>query len=431
MGFDGADYTAEPASDIEQRTDSAVSEEFNGDVEASPYSLVQSLIAAQARTRAQNQETALEALNEDAYLQTATGIALDRKAQEVNVTRRPAIRATGVVEFSRSNAAGTDYTIPSGTTVQTESGDVQFLTTVTGTISSGSTTATVNVRAVEGGPDGNLAANRLVAMPSPPTGVETVTNPNPTGDDNFTDTDGDPYIVGRPEETDEELRERAQESRSLGGAATVDSLEAKLRARDTVIGLTLNVNKTGSVVDGLDPHSFEVVVYAPSASDQEIAQDIFDVKAITDRDVGGVNGVEHTYTVQSDVLASGSETIHFTRAPNVSLNIDLEVVYTDEYVGKSAIKDRIVNFIGGTDTDGARRLGTTIGEDLYVPLLRDTVVGTETGVVGISSLTIDATGDGSDNTTTDADGISILDVASNEVATVDASNITVTEEPQG
>lgn len=543
MGFDGADYTADDSDDIYERTSEALTDEYDGDVEPSPYSLVQSLLLAQAQTRSSNQEAALEALNDDAYLVTATGEALDRKASEVNVQRRPATRATGVVRFSRSTPATTDYQIPSGTTVQTESGDVQFLTddptTIAGpiddtditdyttsstsyvakttftvdvtyretldvaatlrssnnsytasveiadttnsttidtftttntsntskgpteynvanktgdvtveyrlkisdssgtatlaesTVTKGGQTATeVNVREVEGGADGNLSADRLVSMPSFPTGVNKVTNDEPTGDDAYTDTDGDPLVIGRPEETDDELRERTQETKSIGGAATHDAIEAKLRARDTVVGLTVNVNKDNTSQNGLPAHSFEPVVYAPSATDEEIATDIFEVKAVTDHDVGGVNGTEHTYTVASDMLATGEETIHFSRAPNIALDIEIEVVYTDDYVGSDGIKDRIVKYVGGTDTDGVRRIGLSIGEDVLVPLLRDAVVGADdTGVLGVPNLTIDSDGDGNDNTTTNSDGIDELTVASNEVATVDAANITVTEDP--
>jgi uncharacterized phage protein gp47/JayE len=431
MGYDGADYTADSANEIYERIVGAVRTEFDGEVEPSPYSLVQSILLAQAETRAENQEQSLQSLNDDAYLATATGEALDRKAAEKGIQRRPATQATGVVEFSRQTNANSDYVIPSGTVVQTEDGSVQFRTTEKTTIEAGTTTATANAEAVEGGPDGNLGANRLVAMPSKPTGVGSVTNPDPTGDDDFTDTDGNPLVPGRPRESDRRLRERAQSVDAIGGAATHDAIETRLTERDTVVGLTVYRNKTDSTQNGLPPHSFEAVVYAPSASDGDIARDIFETKAVTDTDVGGVNGTEVTYTVDSSVLATGGETIHFSRAPNIAIDVDITVVHTDEYAGKDAVKDAIVKYVGGTDTSGTRRIGTTVGEDVYVPRLRDAVVGTDTGVLGVSSLTLDTNDDGGDDTMTDTDGLNVISVASNEVAVVDAANITVTEDPQG
>jgi len=415
MGFDGADYNAEPSDDIKQRLVEALEDDFDGEIEASPYSLLDSLLQAQANIRAANQEQTLESLNGDAYLATATGEALDRKAAEVNVQRRPATRATGVVTFSRQTVASTFYTIPSGTVVQTESGDVQFATIEQTTISQGSTSASATVQALDGGANGNLASDRLVAMPSPPTGVSSVTNNDPTGDDAYSDTDGDPLIVGRPEESDEELRARAQESKSIGGAATQDAIDAKLQSRDTIVGVTVNKNKEDTSVNGLPPHSFEAVVYAPSATNGEIARDIFEAKGITDTDVGGVNGTEHTYTVPSDTLASGGETIHFSRAAKIDLTIDIEVVHTEDFVGSDAVKNAIVEYIGGTDVDGVRRIGQSIGENIYVARVNDAVVGEETGVLGVASLTIDGGSDGVDDTVTNSDGIDRLVVPDDQV----------------
>jgi len=204
------------------------------------------LLEATARTRSETQEEALADLARDADLQTATGEALTLKAAELGVERRPAVSATGVVEFSRSQPAPSDFLIVGGTQVQTAGGSVVFETTESTTINSGTTSATANVEAVRGGADTNLPANTLTTMPSPPVGVDTVTNPEPTGDVDFSDTDGENLIPGRDRETDEQLRKRTLDSTAIGGAATSGAIRTALLDLEGVRTATLFTNDTQS-----------------------------------------------------------------------------------------------------------------------------------------------------------------------------------------
>lgn len=114
-------------------------------------------------------------------IDTATGSDLDLRAAEIQpgtVTRRQPLAASGDVVFSRPGTTGT-IVIVSGTLVAASDTDglVKFRTTSPTTIDAGNTTsAAVNVVAVEAGERGNVAAGAIVKLVSRIPGVTGVTN---------------------------------------------------------------------------------------------------------------------------------------------------------------------------------------------------------------------------------------------------------------
>jgi hypothetical protein len=144
---------------------------------------------------------------------------LDEYVKIVGVTRLPGSRASGSVTFT-TQAGST--TIPEGTIVSTEpesdGSTIDFETTEEATTSDGVTTVTdVGIQAVDVGERFNVAANTIVRLADPPIGVKGVINPEST-------------TGGEPEETNDELRERAKqqvEGASEGG--TTEGIKAYLR----------------------------------------------------------------------------------------------------------------------------------------------------------------------------------------------------------
>lgn len=280
------------------------------------------------------------------------------------------------------------------------------------------THTTANIEAVEGGVDTNVSSNTIRQMPSPPTGVDGITNPLPTGDPQYTNTNGSEFVIGRDEEEDEQLRDRAFEQSTIGGSATVFAIETALRNIEHVQSLKMYQNKTdtdNTGSGGLPPHSFEPVIYY-TGPDEDVATTIFDIKSIDSRDYGGAHGTEMTYTVSSDVLPD-DEIIHWSKVPEVDVDIDVTLIVDDSYVGDEEIRSRCVEYIGGTDVNGKNIPGIEVGEDVYVAVLKDAITGPDdTGVWEVDSLTLDSTGDGIDDTTTLANGAEVLAVADSEVA---------------
>ena len=384
-------------------------------------------------TVAAQQEQSLAEVSEQAYLVSATGAALDRKVRELGLERRPAVPATGIATFSRSSPAPDDFIIPEGTRVTTVDGGVTFQTTESATIDEGEQEVTVNIEAVRGGADTNLPADKLTVMPTLISGVEDVTNPVPTGDEQFEDTDGNSLTSGVDRESDEELRQRALESTAIGGAATPNSIDTALRKLDGVRGVTIVSNPTDTFddptddgADELPPYSTEVIV--SGGNETEIAETLADTVAVTElfRLQAGVvvddgQGVERQVTIPS---IDGGVDVRFSRPAEVGLTISVTVLTEDTYTGNDNLRDRLVDHIGGTLTDGSTAVGLGAGEDVYVDRLRDTIVNDDTGVIGIGSLDID-TDDGRDPVIVETDGVEHIDINNTEVATLNADDVTI------
>lgn len=275
-----------------------------------------------------------------------------------------------------------------------------------------------DARAIEGGPSGNVASNTVTDMPVIPSGVAAVTNPWPMGDTEYLQTDLTQFSTGIPEESDEELRERVQQSRGAGGDATVPALLARLRQLPQAVSVSVYENKentdnTGS--GGLPPKSFEVVYYG-NDPDDAVASAIFDEKAFTARDYAGAHGTEVTHTVTAE--NGQTFTLRWSNPTEVSVSMDFSIVVNDEFIGESELRSRIAEYVGGLRPDGSEAIGLGEGEDVYVDQIEDIVVGPDdTGVIGISSQSY------TPSTTTDSNGLEIVQIGSGETAHVDTRDL--------
>jgi uncharacterized phage protein gp47/JayE len=276
---------------------------------------------------------------------------------------------------------------------------------------SGETAVQADARAREGGPRGNIGANTLTVLPSVPSGVQSVTNPFAMGDDDHKLTSTIEFTTGRPRETDEELRDRAQISEGRRGDATVPALIAEISSLPEAESVSVYENKTNNDntgSGGLPPKSFEVVYYG-SDPKQLIAERMFDVKGFTARDHGGANGTAVSETVE----ASNNQvfTMNWSEPTPVQIDMTLDIVVNDEFVGKDELRDSIVSYVGGTKTDGTSELGTGAGTNIYVDQIEDIVTGPDdTGVIGISNYSF------TPSITTDSNGLEVVSIGSNETA---------------
>jgi uncharacterized phage protein gp47/JayE len=112
------------------------------------------------------------------FVKTATGAWLDMLAWQVNVTRKDATKAVGVLLFTRSAIAGT-LEIPAGTRVQSIAinGNVYVVvTTATTSFLDGQSQVLVPVEASEAGSGFNLAPGYFSILPEPVPGVIQVVN---------------------------------------------------------------------------------------------------------------------------------------------------------------------------------------------------------------------------------------------------------------
>jgi len=283
---------------------------------------------------------------------------------------------------------------------------------------SGDCAVQANARAVNGGVGGNVGANTLTVLPSVPSGVDSVTNPHPMGSRDFALTDFETFTPGEPEESDAELRERAQISEGRRGKGTLKAVLARVGSLPGAESVTVLENKTNSTQNGLPGTSFELIYYGTD-SQQAVADALYDVKGVTAHDYSGANGTAVSETVSA---SNGQQfTMHWSEPTIVNVDMTLGIVVNSEYVGDDALRDKIVNYIGGTKSDGTSTLGTGVGEDVIVNQVEDVIVGpSDTGVVGVDSTSF------TPSTTTDADGLEVVAIGSNEVANTNGEDSSIT-----
>ena len=152
------------------------------------------------------------------FVDTATGKSLDYVVSIIlDVPRKTAEFAEGLVTFFRSPAVDGNITIPAGIRLTTAKGTV-FTSTQPRTLQRGQVRIDVPVRADVGfaGDAGLVAPGEISEMSQPVAGIERVSNLDPT-------------IRAAADETDEELRLRAKAALRALGKATLAALDRVIR----------------------------------------------------------------------------------------------------------------------------------------------------------------------------------------------------------
>jgi hypothetical protein len=151
----------------------------------------------------------LEVVYKAGFVDTATGSSLENVVALLGITRVRGGRAAGQVEFRRAAGTPGSITIPRGTRVMTADGEVEYETTESVTMSAGQEVARAAARDLEN--NDPLPADALTVLPAPIAGIAAVANPAPTA-------------LGTPDETDDELRERAKNFLHGSERATLGAL---------------------------------------------------------------------------------------------------------------------------------------------------------------------------------------------------------------
>ncbi len=267
-------------------------------------------------------------------------------------------------------------------------------------------TLTVDFQAVTAGPT-QCAAGALSVIAQPLSGWISVTNP----------TSG---IVGSPVQTDPQLRVSRTQEISQAGSATAAAIQAAILSSTAFSSAVLSVrvlaNDTDNTdVNGLPPHSLEVICYQPgstSADDTALAQLILNEKAAGDGTYGS------TSVTVSDSQGN-QETVRFSRPTAVNLYVAITVV-TDPKTfpadGVARIQNALVAYAQAKLLPGAT---------LYMQALKASVFPTpadpNVGVAGVLDVTAFAV-----DTSTPPTNTNNLLFAYTQIAVLDASRITVT-----
>ena len=147
-------------------------------------------------------------ISRQCFPQTADGEWLDRHGALRGVSRRQAVKASGLVRFFAGEERTQPAEIAAGTVCMTAEGR-RYVTTQAGTIPVGETRLDLEVEAVEAGGAWNVPAGSIIYLALPPSGVTACSNPAA-------------LTNGMDGEDDEELRQRilAPYHRLANGANT-------------------------------------------------------------------------------------------------------------------------------------------------------------------------------------------------------------------
>lgn len=367
-------------NDIVAAKETKAKELFGDDIDTSQYTALGKFIRICAYDESELWEN-LEAVYYSSFVDTATGVSLDRLAVFVGLQRNLATAARHSVRLS--GTAG--YTVPMGFLVSTES-DINFYTANDVTLTDG--TGIVNVDCTEAGIIGNVAVGKITEITNP--------DANVTGVTHLAIVD-----YGTDEETDVELRERFHSTHAGGGSATADSIMAAILKVANVTGCSITENETDSTVNGMPPHSFKCYVTAPTSASTDIAAAIFSKKPAGIPTVGSKSvtvydksGTAHTikYEPTTDV------------AIKASITVAVDATFRSD--GADLIKASVASYVNSLSN----------GENVVLSQFYSFIYKVE-GVSDVTSLKI-AKGTG----TLAASNITIAD---NEIARIATANITV------
>lgn len=228
----------------------------------------------------------MEIIYRSAYLDTAEGGALDRVVALIGVKRKSREHAVGTIRFFRDSTAPADIFIPEATRIATATNPAAiFETTAPRTLRRGQLSVEVDIRAVEKGPKGVVAAGDISIMNQTLLGVDGVTNEGPTR-------------FGSDDEDDAELRARTRKVLERVGRATPRALHLALAE---LPGLRDNDVK---IVEELVDRPGVVKIFVAGSEDADRARQVHE--AILNTRPAGVR-VEHNFQMILAGLAGGSE----------------------------------------------------------------------------------------------------------------------------
>ena len=268
--------------------------------------------------------------------------------------------------------------------------------------------ASVPATATDVGGRTNVGANTVTVLTQSYNGINSVTNP--------LESDG-----GRDREEDEAYRARIQDELADGAAATLPAVLGSLDQIDETKTVSVIVNDSDtSDSEGRPGHSFEPIVDVNSDFYTDVAQTILETKAVGDTSVGGYAGTSVTRTAE---LSNGQEKdVTFSVPTAVQIYVDVTLEHTDEYAGDDAVRDAIIQYIGGTLTSGDNVDGELgAGDDVIYNKVLDAVMSVA-GVYDVTDLQVD--------TSSPPSGESNIGIATGEVATADGEDQSLTVDAQ-
>lgn len=307
---------------------------FGQDIDTSEKSVLGKYIRLNVSDFAK-QEEALEAIYLARYIDTATGISLDRLTPFANITRNGPTHA--VLSVAVENTGVSNAVVPMNTNLVSSSGALYH--TVRQAIFAAYQTGTLLVECNTSGMVGNDTS---------------IIDFYQTQIPNIRILSAEIVSIGQDMETDAQLRLRWKKALAGAGTSTYDSIIGGVLRISGIQDCVIFENDTDKNKDDgsgftIPPHSFETVVSGGMDSSAEIAQAIFDKKPIGIGTAGA-----KAYTVQD--VAGILHQICFSYAETISIKVVM-TIQTGYVLPESYVQDIAKAVVSYFDTN---QMGQTI-----------------------------------------------------------------------
>lgn len=382
-------------ADIESELVQAFKNEFGDDVVLTPQTFLGQELAIK-KLREMQVWDAVENNYYSFFGTTATGVNQERAL--FPFTKEEAKKSGTILEWTGDPATS----IPAGS--QASTADAVLFETLEDVETDSLGVAEVSAAAVEAGNAGNRAIGTITVIPVTIPGIDSVTNTTAaTG--------------GSDGETGPDFLARVQEESQNSRGSSVPAIKEAMLDLAGINSCNVEENATDETVDGMPPNSVRIIVRG-SASNQEIAGQIFGVVAAGIQTVGDISVV---------VLDGPDEyTIKFDRVTAVNVYAEYSLTVNSNWVtaNETTIKARCLSYIGGVDPDGNNFEGIIAGVDvLNWKAIAAIGFADDLGIVNMDVFL------SRDDEPTTTDGENNVIIASSEEAVTDYSLISIITTP--
>jgi uncharacterized phage protein gp47/JayE len=152
--------------------------------------------------------------------------------------------------------------------------------------------------------------------------------------------------IGRDADDDADLMTRREQGLARAGSGSVESIRSDLLALDAAVSAQVFENFTDFTDEnGTPPHSFEAIVSAISATDDQIAQAVWNSKPAAIQPIGSSSGTA--------LDAEGNpQVMRFSRTEQVEVYVSYVLTKLKDYVGDDAFREHIATRLDATLTPG-------------------------------------------------------------------------------
>lgn len=333
-------FTRPTYAEILETTENKYKELFGADVNSSAYTPLGAMSRVQAFFFTKFYDVA-EYIYNSRFIHSADNATLDLHGMDRGLPRNGATHS--FVDIVIKGVPGT--LIREGEQLTTPGGvlfEIQFESTIpeNGEL-------TTEVMSVEPGQGQNVEPNTITSFVEYMEEITSVTNPRrATGG---TDIEGEQFY-----------RERLMQNERSRGKGIQSAIEAALANTQGVRGVNVVYNRTLEVDSDGNPGK-SIHAYLLGGEVKDIAETLHNVISATANTVGS-----ESYTIVTENGDTREIKFDYAQQQPVFVDITLTTNVEFEATGTTQVKDAVIAYIGGTDSEGTTHIGLAMGADVVL-----------------------------------------------------------------